>query len=353
MSIGKKIILSNIILLIVPVTALFLIDIVLGYFIIIALNGSAEVFTTLRFLLIILVFVLVNIAISITVSRHIIAPVLSLNRHAKQIGEGQLEEPIIINRSDEIGELAGSFETMRQELKASKEKEYAYFKNRQELMASMSHDLKTPLTSMKGYINGLEDGVADTEEKRLKYTQVVKQSVNHLEKMIDELFMYSKLDLEEENFNFDKVELTAYIKDIINEYQLEHSHLMIHLHISEQIYVHADREQLYRAISNIIDNSIKYGHNECIVINVYLYIQGNDAWIDIQDNGTGIEKSELPKVFEAFHRTDHSRNSKTGGTGLGLSIVKRIIERHNGEVGINSELDKGTTISIRLQRVIV
>lgn len=351
MSIQKKIVLSNIILLIVPVIALFLIDILLGYFIIITLNGSAETLVALRFILIVLVFILVNIAISMVVSRHIINPVLLLNKHAKQIGSGNLNESVMINRNDEIGELASAFETMRQELKLAKEKEQAYFKNRQELMASMSHDLKTPLTSIKGYMNGLEDGVADTEEKRSRYIHVINQSASRLENMIDELFMYSKLDLEEETFHFENIDIVPYMTDIINEYQLEYSHLNFETDFSDTVYVNADREQLYRAVSNIIDNSLKYGNDELTTININLHIEKNDLWIDIRDDGIGIDENALPDIFKAFYRTDQSRNSSTGGTGLGLAIVKRIIERHEGEVSVKSKRHAGTTVSIKLQRV--
>lgn len=353
MSITKKMVLSNIILLIVPVIALFFIDIVLGYLIIVSLNGSTGAFITLRFISIILVFLLVNVTISWLVSRHIIRPIQMLNEHARKIGEGDLDTPVTVNRNDEIGSLSDSFETMRKNLKTLREKEDAYNRNRQILMAGLSHDLKTPLTSMKGYVNGIADGVADTEEKRHRYAETINQSIERMESMIDELFLYSKLDLEEVEFHFSPVQLASYFSDIISEYQLDHPEIMIELQGSQHLAVSADREQFYRAVSNIIGNSIKYRGQEPLLIKINIFSKDGSVYIDIKDNGAGIDEHDLPHVFETFYRTDQSRNSTTGGSGLGLAIVKRIIEKHDGEINISSLLNKETVVSIKLPQVML
>lgn len=353
MSITKKMVLSNIILLIVPVIALFFIDIVLGYLIIVSLNGSTGAFITLRFISIILVFLLVNVTISWLVSRHIIRPIQMLNEHARKIGEGDLDTPVTVNRNDEIGSLSDSFETMRKNLKTLREKEDAYNRNRQILMAGLSHDLKTPLTSMKGYVNGIADGVADTVEKRHRYAETINQSIERMESMIDELFLYSKLDLEEVEFHFSPVQLAPYFSDIVSEYQLDHPEIMIELQGSQHLAVSADREQFYRAVSNIIGNSIKYRGQEPLLIQINIFSKDGSVYIDIKDNGAGIDEHDLPHVFETFYRTDQSRNSTTGGSGLGLAIVKRIIEKHDGEINISSLLNKETVVSIKLPQVML
>lgn len=353
MSITKKMVLSNIILLIVPVIALFFIDIVLGYLIIVSLNGSTGAFITLRFISIILVFLLVNVTISWLVSRHIIRPIQMLNEHARKIGEGDLDTPVTVNRNDEIGSLSDSFEAMRKNLKTLREKEDAYNRNRQILMAGLSHDLKTPLTSMKGYVNGIADGVADTVEKRHRYAETINQSIERMESMIDELFLYSKLDLEEVEFHFSPVQLASYFSDIISEYQLDHPEIMIELQGSQHLAVSADREQFYRAVSNIIGNSIKYRGQEPLLIQINIFSKDGSVYIDIKDNGAGIDEHDLPHVFETFYRTDQSRNSTTGGSGLGLAIVKRIIEKHDGEINISSLLNKETVVSIKLPQVML
>lgn len=353
MSITKKMVLSNIILLIVPVIALFFIDIILGYLIIVSLNGSTGTFITLRFISIILVFLLVNVTISWLVSRHIIRPIQMLNEHARKIGEGDLDTPVTVNRNDEIGSLSDSFEAMRKNLKTLREKEDAYNRNRQILMAGLSHDLKTPLTSMKGYVNGIADGVADTVEKRHRYAETINQSIERMESMIDELFLYSKLDLEEVEFHFSPVQLAPYFSDIVSEYQLDHPEIMIELQGSQHLAVSADREQFYRAVSNIIGNSIKYRGQEPLLIQINIFSKDGSVYIDIKDNGAGIDEHDLPHVFETFYRTDQSRNSTTGGSGLGLAIVKRIIEKHDGEINISSLLNKETVVSIKLPQVML
>lgn len=353
MSIRNKLILSNIALIIVPILSIFIVDFILAFFMLVVFNNDASTFTTYRFISFIVVVVIVNVTLSFILSKNIIKPILKLNAHTSKIGEGNLDEPVDIKRNDEIGELAASYESMRIALKDAREKEEIYFKNRQELMAGMSHDLKTPLTSIKGYVNGIEDGVADTPEKLARYTSVIQQSVSRLESMIDDLFMYSKLDLEEVDFNFTKVDLESFLKDIINEYELEFSDTeSINFRSDENEYiVRADRQQLYRAISNIIDNSIKYSDKENTEINILLTAKESVSVIDIEDNGMGMDAGDINQAFNSFYRTDRSRNSGTGGSGLGLSIVKRIIDKHEGEAFISSRKGQGTTVSIKLKQV--
>lgn len=354
MSIKMKLILSNIALVVIPVLSIFVVDIILAFFIFFIFNNNADTFAVYRLATFIIVVIIVNLLLSLMLSRNIIKPVLKLNEHIKQIKEGNLEQKILIDRKDEIGELAESFESMRVSLKKAREKEQTYFINRQELMAGMSHDLKTPLTSIKGYVKGIEDGVADTPEKLERYTSVIQHSVSRLEHMIDDLFMYSKLDLEEIDFKFTKVNLERFLQDIVSEYTLD-------LTDSQQLYftteesnnhiVSADREQLYRALANVIDNAIKYSNPENTEINISLLEEDGFSIIEIHDNGIGIDEKDIDHIFDSFYRADQSRNSSTGGSGLGLSIVKRIIEKHCGEVSVDSKKNEGTIVIFNLKQV--
>lgn len=352
MSIRIKLTLSNIAMVVLPVMFILFIDALLGFVMLIILDTDSSTFAATRLIGIILVVIIVNLTISYILSKHIIKPIIKLNEHTKLISEGNLEEELVLDRTDEIGELAESFEQMRQSLKEAHDKEQEYFKNHRTLIASMSHDLKTPLTSIKGYVNGLEDGVADTPEKTAHYIAVIQQSAAHLEHMIDDLFTYSKLDLEGIEFNFTRVELKPFIEDIINEYKHDLNPGQKITFNTDEInhFVKADREQLYRAVVNIFDNSIKYSSADLQII-VTLTSMDNQSLISIQDNGSGIAEKDLDRVFDSFYRTDQSRNSSTGGSGLGLSIVKRIIERHNGEVMINSEKNTGTKVTLKLKKV--
>lgn len=353
MSIKTKLILSNIALVLIPVLSIFVVDIILAFFIFIIFNNDADTFAAYRLLTFIIVVIIVNLTLSMMLSRNIIQPVLKLNEHIRLVKEGNLDDEILIDRKDEIGELAESFESMRVSLKKARKKEQDYFKNRQELMAGMSHDLKTPLTSIKGYVKGIEDGVADTPEKLERYTSVIQYSVSRLEHMIDDLFMYSKLDLEETDFKFTKVSLESFLKDIVTEYTPDLSdsqHINFKAEESEHI-VSADREQLYRALSNVIDNAIKYSNPENTEINISLLGEGDYSVIKIRDNGTGIEEKDINNIFDSFYRADQSRNSNTGGSGLGLSIVKRIIDKHDGEVNVISKKEEGTIVIFKLRQV--
>lgn len=352
MSIRTKLTLSSIAMVIIPVLSILVIDALLGFVMFVILDSDSGTFAMARFIGIILAVIVVNLTISYMLSKHLIRPVLELNEHTRLISEGNLDVEMTINRNDEIGELAESFDNMRQSLKEAQDKEQTYFKNHRELMASMSHDLKTPLTSIKGYVNGIEDRVADTPEKMSHYTAVIQQSAARLERMIDDLFMYSKLDLEEIDFNFTEVALISFIEDIINEYQheLETGQKISFNTDGNRHLVRADRQQLYRAVVNVLDNSIKYSGAD-LYIKIRLTSLNDKSLISVQDNGSGIGKEDLNYVFDSFYRTDQSRNSSTGGSGLGLSIVKRIIEQHNGEVLIDSKENTGTRVILKLEQV--
>lgn len=288
------------------------------------------------------------------VSKSILVPIDELKKASFKIKEGNLDFNINVETKDELGELCTAFEEMRCKLKESIDMQLQYENNRKVLISNISHDLKTPVTAVKGYIEGIMDGVADTPKKMERYTKTIYAKATAMDKLIDELFLFSKLDLNKLPFNFEKVDISNYLTDCAEELQFDLEKrgikLCLSVEIKEQMIVLIDRERIKRVIINLVDNAVKYMDKENGIINIYLTENGNDALVQVQDNGKGISKESLPFIFDRFYRADSSRNSSTGGSGLGLAIAKMIIEEHGGTITAESKEDEGTTICFTLKR---
>ena len=214
--------------------------------------------------------------------------------------------------------------------------------------------MKTPITAIKGYVEGIRDGVADTPEKMDKYIRTIYNKATDMDRLIDELFLYSKLDSNSMNYSFAKLNLKDYFEDCVDEISLDLESRGISLeyrnYVPEDTIIIADPEQLKRVINNIVGNSVKYMGSRPGRIRIFIKNEPEFVQVDISDNGTGIAKKELPHIFERCYRTDASRNSSKGGSGLGLSIAKKIIEEHGGKIWANSVENEGTTLSFVLRK---
>jgi len=357
MSIRKRLLFSNIAIVIFPIIALFLIDIILYYFLsyIINLDVDADfqqTFIKLRFIGMFLIIILINGLLTFYVSKSILNPVKKLSKAAEQIKNGEFDTPITSMGEDELGKLAETFELMRIRLQQSAQLQDKYEQNRKELIANISHDLKTPITSIKGYVEGIRDGVADSPGKMDRYIQTIYTKANDMDHLIDELFLFSKLDLSSVPFHFEPFNLQAYFTDLIEELQFDvgKDGISIVLTVEGQsgYEVYADREQLKRSVTNIIQNSVKHMEKKEKKITVHLKANSVEVTIQVKDNGEGIYEEALAHIFEQFYRADSSRAGGEGRSGLGLAIVKRIVEQHGGRVWAESEIGMGTSIFFTL-----
>ncbi len=302
-----------------------------------------------------IILLLVSAIAFICLYQSIVQPLEKLKRAAGNIKDGNLDFNVITDTEDEIGEVCTAFEEMRIKLKDQIEVSMQYEKDNKELISNISHDLKTPITAIKGYVEGIRDGVADTPEKMDKYIRTIYNKATDMDRLIDELFLFSKLDSNSMNYSFAKLNLKDYFEDCVDEISLDLESRGISLtyynHVPENTIIIADPEQLKRVINNIVGNSVKYmeaerpGH-----IGIFIKDEPEFVQIEIQDNGKGIAKKELPHIFERCYRTDASRNSSKGGSGLGLSIAKKIIEEHGGKIWANSVEGEGTTMSFVLRK---
>jgi signal transduction histidine kinase len=304
------------------------------------------------FFSLLLILILTNGVLTYFVSRSIIRPLRALKRAAEEIKEGNLDFEVKPYSKDEIGELSVAFEEMRRKLKHSVELQLQYDENRKELISNISHDLKTPVTAIKGYVEGIMDGVADSPDKLDRYVKTIYTKTGDMDRLIDELFLFSKLDLGKVPFHFEQVEIGQYLQDCTQELYFDMEKKGIRLEQAEvstgPLYVTADREKLKRVLLNIIGNAVKYRDKADSYIRIKLLQIDGKAVVSIQDNGQGISAEALPHVFDRFFRADPSRNSATGGSGLGLAIAKQIVEEHGGMIWASSEAGVGTTIYIAL-----
>ena len=295
---------------------------------------------------IILVLVLTAAVMTIWIYKGIINPIAKLKIATQNIKEGNLDFTIEAESADEIGELCRNFEQMRQRLKETTEENISSEKENRILISNIAHDLKTPITTVKGYAEGIMDGVADTPEKQKKYIRTIYNKANEMDRLINELTLYSKIDTNRIPYNFKKLNVADYFSDCIEEigFELEAADigLAYYNYADEKTVIIADPEQLKRVISNIIGNSVKYMNKSKGFINIRIKDVGDFIQVELEDNGQGIPVRDLPYIFDRFYRSDASRNSSTGGSGIGLSIVKKIIEDHGGKIWATSKENTGT-----------
>ena len=298
----------------------------------------------------------VLLVVSTTVATHFMTksvekPINDLAKAADYIRDGNLNFEVMGSDYDEIDKLCTNFDTMRKELKMAQERESYMKKERSMLLANISHDLKTPVTSIKGYVEGIRDGIADTPEKMNRYLDTIYAKARVIDDMVNNLSMFSKLELSRMTFDFEEGDINVFLRGLVEDYRLDMEKNGVELvsNISDETaIVKIDYEKISRVLSNIIDNAVKYRNENNPMLEISTFTRDNSVYVCISDNGIGIEEKELKNVFEGFYRVDSSRSIK--GSGLGLGIVKQIVEKHGGKIWLKSEgLGKGTTAIIYLQ----
>lgn len=302
--------------------------------------------------LVILVFT--SLSVGLWIYRSIATPLVKLRKATRNIKDGNLDFVLDVEGTDEFSELCRDFEEMRRRLKESAEEKIILDKENKELISNISHDLKTPITAVKGYVEGIMDGVADTPEKMDRYVRTIYNKTNEMDHLINELTFYSKIDTNRIPYTFSKLNVEDYFSDCAEEIGLELETRGIQLcyanYVDRSVQVIADGEQIRRVIHNIIGNAIKYMDKAKGVIQIRVKDVGDFVQVEIEDNGKGIASKDLAYIFDRFYRTDVSRNSSKGGSGIGLSIVKKIMEDHGGKVWATSREGIGTIMYFVLRK---
>ena len=315
---------------------------------------SIQIMTKDLFFTALVILIFTSVSIGLWIYRSVATPLVKLRKATQNIKEGNLDFVLEVDGTDEFAELCRDFEEMRRRLKESAEEKVLLDKENKELISNISHDLKTPITAVKGYVEGIMDGVADTPEKMDRYVRTIYNKTNEMDHLINELTFYSKIDTTRIPYTFSKLNVDDYFSDCAEEVGLELETRGIQLYyanyVEKDVLVIADGEQIRRVIHNIISNAIKYMDKPKGVIQIRVKDVGDFIQVEIEDNGKGIASKDLTYIFDRFYRTDVSRNSSKGGSGIGLSIVRKILEDHGGKVWATSREGIGTIMYFVLRK---
>ena len=315
---------------------------------------SIQIMTKDLFFTAFIILIFTGVSVGLWIYRSVAAPLVKLRKAMQNIKEGNLDFVLEVDGTDEFAELCRDFEEMRRRLRESAEEKVLLDKENKELISNISHDLKTPITAVKGYVEGIMDGVADTPEKMDRYVRTIYNKTNEMDHLINELTFYSKIDTNRIPYTFSKLNVDDYFSDCAEEVGLELETRGIQLYyanyVEKDVLVIADGEQIRRVIHNIISNAIKYMDKPKGVIQIRVKDVGDFIQVEIEDNGKGIASKDLTYIFDRFYRTDVSRNSSKGGSGIGLSIVRKILEDHGGKVWATSREGIGTIMYFVLRK---
>lgn len=323
---------------------------------------SAQDFSSLVFgktgliiLMIILVFIISIVILSLITSKTISKPIKKLSDGANEIANGNLDYVIDYESTNEIGTTVKSFNHMSKRLKKSLEEQNRIEDTRKEMIAGVAHDLRTPLTSAKGYVEGLMDGIANTPEKQEEYLKIIYSSTCHMEKLLDELLTVSRLELGRIELDTQPIDLNSFLDDCADtislELEKEGFDFTYNNNCDGEVIVNLDADRFTRVIRNIISNSIKYAKSDVkgkIILDVQSYQKS--VIISLADNGIGIDSDSLPRIFDTFYRADKSRSNVNEGSGIGLAVCKQIVELHGGHIWATSKDNEGLTILISIER---
>lgn len=302
----------------------------------------------------IIIIFLTNLILSSIVYKKLISPLEILSNGAEQIKDGNLDFKINYNEDDEFGKVCSDFDEMRKRLKGSIEAQIKYEEDRKQMVAGISHDLRTPLTVIKGYAEGIRDGVANTEEKKEKYLNIIYKKACDMDSLVDSLFLFSKLDTGYFPFEFVQINIIDYIKKfyslVKDEFYSNGLEIKLYDSSIHNAIVNIDIKEMDRVLLNVLENSVKYKKEVIGKAEIKLFEDNKYVIIDIKDNGIGVKKEELDNLFISFYRCDPSRSNSSKGSGLGLAIAKEIVKGHNGEILAYSDNDDGLGIKIKLPK---
>ncbi len=285
------------------------------------------------------------------ISGGILVPLKELGQATDSISRGDLDFEISYRKDDELGRLCRAFDTMRQDLKESLEKQEAYDRSRKELVAVISHDLRTPIASIKGYVEGLQDGIVKDPEMFQRYLAVIRDKTSKLDHLIDDLFQYSQLELGNLSMELKEVDSRLMLENILETAEFDFAGHPVELVVKRplpSVKIMADEHRISQVIDNILQNAMRYVEGEKGKVVVEAEIKVSLLRIQIRDNGAGIPEEDLPHLFDRFYRREKSRSKDYGGIGLGLAICRHIVEEHGGKIWAESRLGEGTSFTFTL-----
>lgn len=282
-------------------------------------------------------------------------PLNTLADGVHQVRDGNLDIKIQHEGEDEFASVYEDFNDMVSRLKESLHLVQKQEENRKELLAGISHDIRSPLTSVRAYSEGLLDGVAQTPESQKKYIKMIKTKAEEIDRMVAKLFLFSKMDLGDYPYDPEFLEVNQEILSLVkameDEYRAQGLDLEV-LNLAENVGIFVDPVQLSSIFNNILENSLKYKNKEQNHVKIHSEIKGNEVYIFLEDDGPGVPEEALDKLFDVFYRSDPSRNNPNKGSGLGLAITAKAVNRMGGSIHAKKSAAGGlcTVIKLPIQR---
>ena len=268
----------------------------------------------------------------------------------RNISEGDLNTMVEVAGDDEFSAMAANLNKMMEDIRELMDKERESERTKNELITNVAHDLRTPLTSIIGYLELLSGPASLTPEMEKKYLQITYTKAKRLEKLIEDLFGFTKLNYGKVSMKVSKVDIVKLLSQLLEEFYPNFMDKNLAYELQSNVpakIITADGNLLARLFDNLINNAIKYGA-EGKKIEVKIHAAETIVTVSVTNYGYVIPKEELPLLFEKFYRVEQSRSTNTGGTGLGLAIAKNIVDMHGGTIGVASDLN-GTVFTVRLQ----
>lgn len=290
------------------------------------------------------------------VYKNMVEPLQRLNEATNNIRKGDLTTQVrpSLHYNRELKETFNDFEKMRQQLKENKDTAQQYEQNRKDLVSNISHDLKTPIASIIGYVEGILDGVANTPAKRDRYMQIIYKKSLDMNRLVNDLILFSKLDVNKVAFDFKKTTVQHYMESLFEDYGIElrenNIELISRYQANPELVIDLDQKQLRRVFNNIIGNAMKHLDKDTKAIEILVYEEQQEVYVRISDNGAGIPSDKVDHIFDRFYKADVARNTDIGSSGLGLSISKQIVSAHGGRIWATSTLGEGTIVYFTLSK---
>lgn len=288
----------------------------------------------------------------IRIKERILKPVDTLIKGVNEIAQGNNKVVIHNEYHSEISSLINAFNEMAVKLQEAEILKSEYEDNRKALIANISHDLKTPITSIQGYAEMITSGIPMEDEQKDRYLKIIYNNAIYMNRLIEDLFLFSKLDMQKLDFHFEELPIRPLIHDMMEEFGLDLYEQKIGFHytdtLNEEYTVKLDAKRFFQIIHNIMGNAVTHCPETELTISVKLYTANDSVCLDISDNGPGIPDESLPHIFERFYRSEAERTKSLSSTGLGLAIAKELVQAHEGKITVSSKLNEGSCFTIYL-----
>lgn len=306
------------------------------------------IFTVIAIL--ILIIMTLNLMITRNQIKRITLPLQQLEKSAQNIMEGSLKIPVIYEKDDEFTHLFQTFDEMRKQLAHSIDARTQLENNRTSFLNGMTHDILTPLTVIKGYVEALEDDIAQTKTQQERYLSIIKEKTSTIEQLVAKMTTINQFQSNHYPFHFEKYVIKDVLTHITDTLKRDYPQISFTIEntLPDTLHITLDVDEFHRIFINFVENSMKYANADPLSVTIRAALFKKQVCIIFADNGQGINEAHLPLIFDPFFRGDIARSNPQNGSGLGLAICKQIVNAHNGVLTATNKSGLQLTITLPL-----